>query len=349
METNNSTTVVEPNVMSTEVLSPSDMLSNPISEAPEDVVNEPSERQDMNDYSRFENISDSDDDLPTTSSSSTPQKEILPFHESIYRSQVLKEQGNQAFKDNNFVIAKQYYEEALELIVPHKNITPMNDVTPEKVKEMKALYISLHSNTSMVHFKEENWNSVLKSTSEILKDEPENIKALYRRAVAHHRTGFFHESKEGLNFLLSIDATNAAAKKELNDVLKSIKEQKRKEKETMSAMFSGSIYGDREEERQRKIRREKEAEEKLHDEYLKEKLKKRSEGLSETEVEISFEDWKKQKKKREEDDKKEEEKRREEERKKRQQENNQRKKQKTHSTRTENSSGGDIEYDEEDR
>jgi tetratricopeptide (TPR) repeat protein len=304
-------------------------------------------RGDANDYSRFENIDGSDEE---NEESSPPPSEILSFHESFYRSQNLKEMGNVAFKESNFLMAKRHYEEALEIIRPHKEATPVNDITPEKVQEMKSLFISLYGNTSMVHLKEENWSEVITSTAEILKHEPENIKALYRRAVAHHRTGGYEESREGLNLVLSLDSSNAAAKKELAEVLKSLKEQKRKEKNAMSGMFSGgSIYGDREEERQRKIRREKEAEEKLHDEYLQEKLKKRNEGLPESEVEISFDDWKKDRKKREEEEKKKEEDKLKEERKKRERENI-RKKQKTTPAAAASSRAEDgVEYDEEDR
>jgi tetratricopeptide (TPR) repeat protein len=306
-------------------------------------------RGDANDYSRFEDIDDDEDEEQMRSS---PPREVLSFHESFYRSQSLKEMGNVAFKESNFKMARTHYEEALEFIRPHKDAAPINDITPEKVQEMKSLFISLHGNTSMVYLKEENWTQVIKSTEEILKDEPENIKALYRRAVAHHRTGGYEESRDGLNRVLSLDSSNTAAKKELVEVLKSLKEQKRKEKNAMSSMFSGgSIYGDKEEERQRKIRREKEAEEKLHDEYLQEKLKKRGEGLPESEVEISFDQWKKDRKKREEDEKKKEEEKRKEERKKRESEST-RKKQKT--TQASSSSGSGVgedgvEYDEEDR
>ena len=302
-------------------------------------------RGDANDYSRFEDIAGSDDE--SDEPASTPPREILSFHESFYRSQNLKEMGNAAFKESNFLLAKRHYEEALEIIRPHKETTPVNDITPDKVQEMKSLVISLYGNTSMVHLKEENWSEVIKSTGEILKDEPANVKALYRRAVAYHRTGGYEESKESLNLVLSVDASNVAAKKELAEVLKSIKEQKQKEKNAMAGMFSGgSIYGDREEERQRKIRREKEAEEKLHDEYLQEKLKKRNEGLPESEVEISFDDWKKDRKKREEEEKKKAEEKSKEERKKRE---STRKKQKTTpgSVSTRNEDG--VEYDEEDR
>jgi tetratricopeptide (TPR) repeat protein len=312
------------------------------------------ERQqlDANDYSRFDNVSDSDDEQAGGEGPET-QREVLSLQESCFRCQGLKEKGNAAFKENNFLSARLHYEEALEILKPHKGVAPVGETTPEKVQEFQSLYLSLYANTSMVHLKEESWGLVIKSTEEILTQEPDNVKALYRRAVAHHRMGNFEQSKEGLNAVLALDAANAAAKKELVEVTKALKEQKRKEKSAMSGMFSGgSIYGDREEERQRKIRKEKEAEERLHDEYLQEKLKKRGEGLPESEVEISFGEWKKAKKKREEDAKKEEEKKQEEERKKRQGDRESiRKKQKTAGpkARPAEGSNGDVEYDEEDR
>ena len=293
------------------------------------------------------------------------------FHQSLLSSHELKELGNNSFKENNLQEAKRYYEEAIELLKPYKNIqlseeieneTENNNlnnnenenctnsnlkITKEKIEEYKGLSISLYGNKSMVLFKEENWIQVISSTEEVLNEEPNNVKALYRRAVAYHRIGNYEESKQGLNRVLALDSNNNAAKKELNELTKTIKEQKQKEKNVMSSMFSkGSIYNDREEERQRKLRRVKEEEEKLHDEYLKEKLKKRSEGFPSSEIDISFEAWKTARKKKEEENKKNEEKRQEDERKKKKSENKTtRKKQRTATAST---SDG-LEYDEEER
>lgn len=317
------------------------------------IISNEEEEEEIELKSNENNTSSSTSSLsPSPSSSPSLPSSNLTYSESIKRSQLLKELGNNSFKENSLIEAKKYYEEGIQLLKVFKNkdLNELNEeiITNELNEEFNTLYLTLYSNKSMVLFKEENWLEVIINTNEVLNNEPDNIKALYRRSVALHRTGNYEESKNGLNRVITLDPNNAAAKKELNTVLKTIKEQKEKEKNAMSSIFSkGSMYNDREEERQRKLRRAKEEEERLHDEYIQDKLKKRNEGLSDSEVNISFEDWKTAKKKKDEEIKKNEEKLKEEERKKRNSENKTRKKQKTTTNSSESNNG--LEYDEEER
>ena len=255
-------------------------------------MEEESPKIDANDYSRFD-VSDSDDEQQTNESAATPSfasPEL--FHENLHKSLSLKENGNAAFKANDLAEAKKHYEEAISLLKPLKEVPEIHPEIPlEKMTEMKSTYISVLSNSCMVSFKEENWSHVIRTSNEVLLEESENVKALYRRSVAQHRIGNFEDSKAGLTRVIEIDAANKAAKKELVDVIKAIKEKKQREKANLSAAFSGGgMYSDREEERQRKIRKAQEEEDRLQDEWIQDKLKRRNEGDDE---EISFDDWKK--------------------------------------------------------
>jgi tetratricopeptide (TPR) repeat protein len=264
-------------------------------------------KKDANDYSRFENMSDDESDIeasiPTSDEESDREPSPQTFHENLVKSMSLKESGNSAFKLNNLEEAMRHYEEAIELLKPLKKVrTPHPEIPHEKFTEMKATYVSVLSNSCMVSFKEERWTHVISTSNEVLLEEEHNVKALYRRSVAHHRTGYLEESKEGLTKVIELDASNAAAKKELIEVIKSIKEKKQRERASLSSAFSnGSMYSDREAERQKKLRKAQEEEDRLQDEWIKDKLKRRKEGDDE---EISFDDWKKKKQKAAEDEKK---------------------------------------------
>ena len=255
-------------------------------------------KKDANDYSRF-NFSDDDDDDAMSPSPPPTLIDLPTFHENLHRAIQLKEAGNAAFKLSNLDTAKQNYDEALLLLKPLRGAASTHlEITADKRTELNSTFISVLSNKGIVLFKEEKWTEVIPAADEVLSSEPDNIKALYRRSVAHHRTGYFEESKIGLSRVLELDESNKPAKKELIDVLKAIKEKKQREKASMSSAFSsGSMYSDKEAERLRKIRLAQEEEERLQDEWIQDKLKRRKEGEEE---EISFENWKKQKKKREE-------------------------------------------------
>ena len=99
------------------------------------------------------------------------------------------------------------------------------------------------------------------------------MKTLYRRSIALHREGDLEPSRLGLLKTLELDPNNVAAKKELADVVKSIKEKKSKEKTAYTSM---SVHiQDREKERQQKVQKEEEARLKDQDEWTKSKLKRR--------------------------------------------------------------------------
>ena len=71
----------------------------------------------------------------------------------------------------------------------------------------------------------------------------------------NHKLGYFDEAKFDLEKVIELDAGNAAAKKELAVVAKSVKEKKAKDKAAFSGMFSGkSMYDDREKEMEDRLR-----------------------------------------------------------------------------------------------
>ena len=114
--------------------------------------------------------------------------------------------------------------------------------------------------------------------------------ALFRRGVAHNKGGSLDEAEADLRRVLLLDTTNAAASKELVDVLRKQKEHKQSEKKAFSSMFAKSMYADKEAERHAKAKREEAERQKEQDDWTKSKLDRRSKGLEEQ----TFEDWKKE-------------------------------------------------------
>ena len=244
---------------------------------------------DANDYSRFSDLPEYEDDV-----AETPAKvEVkLSLTDTLSRANGFKDAGNSAFKRDDFTEAGKRYSDGILLL---DGYTKSNEGSVDS-EEINAMRTSLHGNNAMVFMKVENWNSAIFSATAVLKLEKKNVKALFRRGLSYHKLGFLEESKSDLMYLLEIDATNAPASKELAQVLKDIKENKQKEKLAFSKMFNKNIYADKESERVAKEKREEIQREKDNDEWIKSKLSRRSEGQEE----ISFEDWKKEKKESEE-------------------------------------------------
>ena len=240
---------------------------------------------DANDYSRFSDLPEYEDDV-----AETPAKvEVkLSLIDTLSHANGFKDAGNSAFKRDDFTEAGKRYSDGILLLDGYTK----SDEGSVGSGEINAMRTSLHGNNAMVFMKVENWNSAIFSATAVLKLEKKNVKALFRRGLSYHKLGFLEESKSDLMYLLEIDTTNAPASKELAQVLKDIKENKQKEKLAFSKMFNKNIYADKESERVAKEKREEIQREKDNDEWIKSKLSRRSEGQEE----ISFEDWKKEKK-----------------------------------------------------
>ena len=243
-------------------------------------------KNNSNDYSsRFENVSDSSDEdenatkSTTASGTAMAEEPKISLPEAISSATGFKEAGNSAFKRNDLVISLERYEEGLKVLTDYSKET-----------DAQPILASLHGNLAMVQLRQEEWSKVVVSCGEVLKIENDNVKALFRRGVAHNKGGSLDEAEVDLRRVLILDTNNAAAGKELADVLRKQKEHKLNEKKAFSSMFAKSMYSDKEAERLAKAKREEAERQKEQDDWTKSKLDRRSKGLEEQ----SFEDWKKE-------------------------------------------------------
>jgi len=210
-----------------------------------------------------------------------PPATTQPLSEALPLAASAKAAGNDAFKNDDLEGAMARYDEGVAALAGH---AAAGDA------DVRALLLSLHSNRAMVSFKKSQWAHAVACCDAALRCEADNVKALFRRGASHAKLGALDEAKADLSRALSLDGSNAAAAKELAEVLKRLKERKENDKKAFSGAFSKSLYGDREAERKAKARREEEQRAKEQDEWTKSKLDRRSKGLEEQ----TFEEWKKE-------------------------------------------------------
>lgn len=254
---------------------------------------------------------DSDDTLSIDSSESdvdfSPDKDTT---EVIIRASTLKEEGNEHFKSGELEKAMRAYRKGTNVLKPlNKNNTGDDQV--------KALYISLQTNLSMVCYKQNKTKLSLDVASQALKVDPSNVKALYRRAMAHRKLGNAAEARIDLKEALKYDPNNVAVRKELVSLKKELDEATAREKKQLQKAFSSKsggrfLYDDKEEEmrkreeaEKKKKEQEEEAKKKRKEEWEDECVKRMAKG----DDAISFDDWEKDRKEQQKQ-KKEEDKRR---------------------------------------
>ena len=204
----------------------------------------------------------------------------------------MKDAGNTLFKNGQCDEALSSYEGAID------SIKTLPEAEQNDNSSVKSVLIALHGNVCMCRVKKEDWDGSIAAADEVIKQDSNNVKALYRRGLAKMKTNNLDMAKKDLCAALVIDPNNGPAKKELAAVEKVLREKEKREAARMKAALAGNIFGgkngglydDREKERAAKKRREEDEENRLRDNWTKSKLDRRTKGLEEQ----TFEEYKKE-------------------------------------------------------
>ena len=113
-------------------------------------------------------------------------------------------------------------------------------------KEALTVLHTCRTNRAICFLKLNNYSSAIRECDLVLKYEPNNIKALYRRACGRSSYGLLHGALEDLELLLKIDPSNKPAASELAKVKKLIASEDRKTKKSLHSLFSkGGLYDEK--------------------------------------------------------------------------------------------------------
>mmetsp|Transcript_17628 Transcript_17628/g.35111 ORF Transcript_17628/g.35111 Transcript_17628/m.35111 type:complete len:569 (+) Transcript_17628:107-1813(+) len=244
--------------------------------------------------------SESDDDSAPAPSAATVSDPAAAMATAMAH----KNAGNAHFKAGDYARAGREYRKG------HAAVSSL-DHGSDAV--LRSLLLALQTNLSAVCMKRDRPEQSRDVAGKALAIDPGNVKALYRRAVAHRKLGDYGESCADLRAALERDPVNREVRREMAAVRKAMKserEKREKEKKAIGTGFAG-LYNDKEEE----VKRAK-AEKRKKKEREKDALKTRKARweddcvklMGENKEAISYEDWDKETKKVEEAEKKEKEK-----------------------------------------
>ena len=96
--------------------------------------------------------------------------------------------------------------------------------------------LSFHLNLAACCLKTQKWDRVVKECGEVLKLDPNNAKAYYRRGCAHME-GDIDLSKADLEKAAELDPGNKGVKKELKRLETKFAAYRKKEAATAAKMF----------------------------------------------------------------------------------------------------------------
>ena len=143
-----------------------------------------------------------------------------------------KDQGNTFFKASRFSIAFKRYEAGLNAI---KYSTEWEE---EEKKQAESLKVTLNLNMATTKTKLSEWKEALKYAEEALKQEPSNVKALFRKGTVLVSQQEWVEARTVLNRALEVDSENKDIKRELVRLQKLQTAQDTKDKQMFKRMFA---------------------------------------------------------------------------------------------------------------
>jgi peptidylprolyl isomerase len=143
-----------------------------------------------------------------------------------------KEQGTKFFQEKKFEEALNAYLEACEVT--------------EGSAPNESIHIASKSNAAQCCISLGRYADAMSFSTEVIKLQPNNVKALYRRGLAKNHLGLPEEALVDLNKALELEPDNKAAKAEIAKSRKLIADAKAKTKATFGGFFNKvSMYDDK--------------------------------------------------------------------------------------------------------
>lgn len=150
-------------------------------------------------------VSGTTQSVSPASSATRPPVDLAAQNEMTFET--CKSEGNALFAKGEYVKAVELFTKCIELF-------------PDRVIP--------YTNRALCYLRLNQCDEVLNDCNQALSLDFHNVKALFRRAQAYKMQRRYDESMIDLETLLKIDASNSAAKKELEAVLKSKEEDRDK-------------------------------------------------------------------------------------------------------------------------
>lgn len=190
----------------------------------------------------------------------------MPFDDKMEKAEEIKQEGNKLFKEGKFSDAVDKYEEAGSLFHYcystdpgwRKNNRGIDDDViilvddkgsdADEKAQIAKLRLQCCLNLSQSKLKLDKFDEAIIAATSALEMDPENVKALYRRAEARVRpsssTAYDHDMAiKDLNKANQIDPSNKDVEKLLKTLREDRRKQRAKDKGTFEGMFGrGEIY-----------------------------------------------------------------------------------------------------------
>nr|CAG4649505.1 EOG090X09NR [Scapholeberis mucronata] len=137
----------------------------------------------------------------------------------------MKDEGNELYKEKKYSEAAKIYGEAIGII---EQLQLKEKPGEDEWKALADMKIPFLLNYSQSQLNLGNYYDVIEQCTQVLKHQPNNVKALYRRGVAHISAWNPSEAREDLEKAALIDTSLAKSVKQQLAKLEELKKEKNK-------------------------------------------------------------------------------------------------------------------------
>ncbi|XP_073823124.1 FK506-binding protein 59-like [Musca autumnalis] len=139
---------------------------------------------------------------------------IKPEEGRIEHSKIYKEKGTEYFKKENYALALKMFEKCEDILLNNSD---------EESNELKA---AAYNNQALCHTMLNEDYDAKQACNEILRLEPNNIKALYRRGQYYIAVANYYEALADFWKIQNLEPSNKAAQNQIKICRRKIKEDK---------------------------------------------------------------------------------------------------------------------------
>jgi len=144
-----------------------------------------------------------------------------------------KETGSDLFKRGRITLALERYKKVIDLFNHTDNFKEENKAKAKDLKKVCEL------NLAACHIKVKDYSAAKKSCTNVLKDERENVKALFRRAQADIALKNYMDAMADLKKCIELDSQNKAARALYKEAQIGQKAEDKKSKGLFAKMCGG--------------------------------------------------------------------------------------------------------------
>ncbi|XP_018412986.1 PREDICTED: peptidyl-prolyl cis-trans isomerase FKBP8 [Nanorana parkeri] len=151
-----------------------------------------------------------------------PDLELLTGQQKLDLANKKRERGNYYYQQADYVFAINSYDIALKIV----NSSSKVDFTSEEEAELLDVKMKCLNNLAASQLKLDHFEAALKSCNMVLEQQPENIKALFRKGKVLAQQGEYSDAIAILRKALKLEPSNKTIHAELSKLVKKHSEQK---------------------------------------------------------------------------------------------------------------------------